>query len=649
MNDQIHEIPLSAIVDNPWQTRLHYDPGYIAELAADIKANGLLHAVVGRLRLRGKPLDYELYGGVKAALLDEPDARVELAIGHNRVRAYRLLFEKDPWYGTIPLRLGEYDDQTMARMAWSENAQRKDLTPFEEMKAIDKAMHDFGWSQEQAGMHFGINRTTISNKLRLLKHLPKELLQKLHQGEITERQAAAFIPLYQLPEPARKAAEAPGNNWTPTPAGLLESAATGGLSSDQLRTQVARAVELATLDLGTASWPLDHDFAGGSDKPRRYGFQAGRCTDCPMLIKQGEGQRCGDKSCFNTKRDHWRDRVMAEASRLTGLESLDTNARGHWRHENLWGDEAHGAAIFATSCPRNQLRLDYDPHGSYGVRLETMTNVRVVCDREEGRSCYCLQARKREAAAADPAEQAEKEDQQRLKNEVLAPAVAALAQALEAMQPEAWRLIIDHMTRHGGIEDWHKQCRKLAAARLEYAPPWNGHRNLEKSRAAVDAVLKQAGIVADYPEIAADLEQLRAKFERVRRWIRNLDMVIPTPVAVAGNLINLEKLADQIGDEDSEEAAELAHEIMCCIEALEELEKLLQNPVAVADLAETHRDGDLTTLFHTPTNAMMFDSVLERVRPAAIHYSLALALANSDRMRIEALERRLDELREEIG
>lgn len=74
MNDQIYQVPVSGNVlrDNPWQTRIHYDENYIAGLAADIKANGLLHAVIGRLVLKGKPLDHELYGGLEAALRGEP-------------------------------------------------------------------------------------------------------------------------------------------------------------------------------------------------------------------------------------------------------------------------------------------------------------------------------------------------------------------------------------------------------------------------------------------------------------------------------------------------------------------------------------------------------------------------------------------------
>ncbi|MBX3058270.1 MAG: hypothetical protein KF770_17545 [Anaerolineae bacterium] len=96
----ILSIPLTKTTDNPWQTRQGLDPAYIAELAADIQRNGLLQSPVGRVIFQT---------AVEKAILDAADIQkyaeiiptdraftVQLAIGHNRAAADRLLSNK--WY-----------------------------------------------------------------------------------------------------------------------------------------------------------------------------------------------------------------------------------------------------------------------------------------------------------------------------------------------------------------------------------------------------------------------------------------------------------------------------------------------------------------------------------------------------------------------
>src|SRR3972149_9206927 len=90
----ILSIPLERIFSNPWQTRQGQpDRDYIIELAEDIRQNGLLQMPVGRMVLpddctdhlkmvlRAQPLDYQIEHG----------CRVQLAFGHNRLAAFRLL------------------------------------------------------------------------------------------------------------------------------------------------------------------------------------------------------------------------------------------------------------------------------------------------------------------------------------------------------------------------------------------------------------------------------------------------------------------------------------------------------------------------------------------------------------------------------
>ena len=130
----------------------------IAELAADIYARGLLQPPVGR----------------------QVDGRVQLAFGHRRLRAYRHIRTQIDAMGwsAMPVNVQTLTDEQMALAAWSENAQRKDITAIEEAQAIKRMMDVFGWSQGDMGSKLGVDRSTVANKLRLLR-LPEEVQTRI--------------------------------------------------------------------------------------------------------------------------------------------------------------------------------------------------------------------------------------------------------------------------------------------------------------------------------------------------------------------------------------------------------------------------------------------------------------------------------------
>src|SRR4030042_3627952 len=91
------------IKNNPWQTRSREpDPAYIEELAQDIKKNGLLQVPMGRII------------SVNGA------GMVQLAFGHNRLRAYLHLN-----LPLMPVDVRVLTDEQMADFAWSENEKRR--------------------------------------------------------------------------------------------------------------------------------------------------------------------------------------------------------------------------------------------------------------------------------------------------------------------------------------------------------------------------------------------------------------------------------------------------------------------------------------------------------------------------------------------
>lgn len=571
----VYEIPLRIIADNPWQTRQSIDPAYVAELAEDIKRNDLMQPPAGRVlfvtavETRVLSVDDVAKLHMDGSLYTDPAIVVQLAMGHNRRAAYVLLAEPDPErYGRLPMQIGYYDDQAMAKMAWSENAQRKDLTPWEEAKAIHKAMQDFGWSQAAAGEHFGLNRATIANKLRLLQ-LPDEIGQQLHAGAISERQASAMVPLYTLPEPARKALDKPDNSWVMTPKEIEERAA-GGSSSDNLRAYVEKALNSALREFNNDIFPPATQIGEGHPDVRH-----GTCTDCELKVKRDGKEFCGDAACFDHKRISWLGHVLASAQRISGLPDLDRKI-SLWQCEDFgYGDEAAGQAIVAEGCKHGRLRQYYDPTSKNGVRVKGVPQVRIVCQRD-GRACHCLKAKQRANATEDPEVQAEKAAKKRLDAELVKPALTAVTEALTEMEPEAWRAVlkaisysIDHNTLDG---DWDKLISRLARKVIDAALPYRAWEYMDKSSEAIIQLLADLGrgdVLRDLPlgDLTADA---RRRFERVQSWIERGDF--SNPEAVRGNITNLERIQEELDALPNEAVAELFYgEVGLALERLRAL------------------------------------------------------------------------------
>lgn len=238
--------PLSRIIDNPWQTRHAYSEEYIEQLAADIQRNGLMQPPAARLvDSAGAMIDVNRFlhnsqHTISQHTFDEilrtDSTMVQLAFGHNRLRAYRQLCSTTEDFTAFPLHIMPLTDEQMANMAWSENEQRKELTPVEEAMAIQKRMQDFGWTQAQVAEQLGLGRSTIANKLRILK-LPQEVLENVAAGQISERQAVALAPMFT--EITAEDVELMKDSWWRSPEEIVQQAIDHGISADEIRREVS--------------------------------------------------------------------------------------------------------------------------------------------------------------------------------------------------------------------------------------------------------------------------------------------------------------------------------------------------------------------------------------------------------------------------
>lgn len=109
-------VPIHKIKDNPWQTRT-LDDEHVHDLAESIQRDGLIQKPAGRAVAENtdRVISISSIRAMEEDLFDIADRYVQLAVGHHRVAAYRLLVEEDPeQYGTIPVEIGPFTDEQMA-------------------------------------------------------------------------------------------------------------------------------------------------------------------------------------------------------------------------------------------------------------------------------------------------------------------------------------------------------------------------------------------------------------------------------------------------------------------------------------------------------------------------------------------------------
>jgi ParB family transcriptional regulator, chromosome partitioning protein len=163
-------LPVTYLQAGKYQPRTRIDEGGLADLAASIKAQGVLQAIL-----------------VRPLAADGGEQRYEIIAGERRFRAAQLAGLTE-----VPVLVKQVDDQTAAAMALIENIQREDLNPLEEAQGIARLINDFDFTHEQAAGAVGRSRSAVSNLLRLL-NLAGPLQTMLMAGDIDMGHARALL------------------------------------------------------------------------------------------------------------------------------------------------------------------------------------------------------------------------------------------------------------------------------------------------------------------------------------------------------------------------------------------------------------------------------------------------------------------------
>lgn len=162
------------------------DPGSLEELAASIKAQGLIQPISVR------PVSV---------------GRYEIIAGERRWRASQIAGLDE-----VPVLIRDIPDEAVLAMSLIENIQREDLNPLEEAAGLQRLIDEFGMTHQQAADAVGRSRSAASNLLRLLQ-LAKPAQDMLMAGDIEMGHARALLPLAKS-EQGRLASTVVEKGWS---------------------------------------------------------------------------------------------------------------------------------------------------------------------------------------------------------------------------------------------------------------------------------------------------------------------------------------------------------------------------------------------------------------------------------------------------
>ncbi|NMG34206.1 ParB/RepB/Spo0J family partition protein [Azoarcus sp. TTM-91] len=169
---ELQTLPADALQPGKYQPRTRMDPGSLEELAASIKAQGVMQPILVR------PIEPQ-----------DGQPRYEIIAGERRWRASQIagLLE-------VPCLVREIPDEAALAMSLIENIQREDLNPLEEAAGIQRLIDEFHMTHQQAADAVGRSRPAASNLLRLL-NLAQPVQELLMAGDIDMGHARAMLPL----------------------------------------------------------------------------------------------------------------------------------------------------------------------------------------------------------------------------------------------------------------------------------------------------------------------------------------------------------------------------------------------------------------------------------------------------------------------
>ena len=164
---KLFDIAIDNIYPNPFQPRKNFQEDALRQLAESMKEMGIIQPLVVFKR----------------------EGKYFLVVGERRWRAAQLLkWEK------IPALVKEFTDNDIMAEALIENIQREELNAMEIAEGIEALIAQSGEGQQEIADKLGMNRTTVTNFLRLLK-LPVKIKEYVASEKLDQGHARALLSL----------------------------------------------------------------------------------------------------------------------------------------------------------------------------------------------------------------------------------------------------------------------------------------------------------------------------------------------------------------------------------------------------------------------------------------------------------------------
>ena len=161
----LQNVAIESVDPSPFQPRRHFTEDKLKELTDSIRSSGIVQPILVR-----KNFD-----------------RYQIVAGERRWRA-----AKKAGLEKIPAVIRTLSDLECLQLALTENILREDLNQLEIARGMEAMVNQFKYNHDEIAQQLGINRSTVSNTIRLLK-LPQEIQTFLREGRLTPGHARAIL------------------------------------------------------------------------------------------------------------------------------------------------------------------------------------------------------------------------------------------------------------------------------------------------------------------------------------------------------------------------------------------------------------------------------------------------------------------------
>lgn len=167
-DEVMRDLNVSLLKPGKYQPRSHMDEASLNDLAASIKAQGIMQPILVR---------------------QVSDNNYEIIAGERRWRAAQIA-----GLTHVPVLVRSVPDNAALAMALIENIQRENLNPLEEAIGIQRLIDEFKMTHQTAAEAVGRSRSAASNLLRLL-NLSKAVQDMLIENKLDMGHARALLGL----------------------------------------------------------------------------------------------------------------------------------------------------------------------------------------------------------------------------------------------------------------------------------------------------------------------------------------------------------------------------------------------------------------------------------------------------------------------